>query len=247
MQLLHKNEVLHVYVVERNPLASWYLLELLQKDPQIRACDLDDVSVAAGGGNLPPIFVIDSPELSLPLSDCLRRIRADQPLARFLVLDYGEELENILHLLWLGVTGFLAYRNVSQTLISALHSIASGRMWVPRSILSEYVQRSRGISRNSYHGGETLTLRESQIIDLARQRLSNKEIASILSIRESTVKFHFSNIFSKLHVSSRHALIQHHENSGNQSRNAARSPLPMARSTTMNNISGRSRTNMKLT
>lgn len=39
-------------------------------------------------------------------------------------------------------------------------------------------------------------------------RLSNKEIAELLHIRVSTVKFHLSNILAKLHVTSRHELTE---------------------------------------
>ncbi len=52
-----------------------------------------------------------------------------------------------------------------------------------------------------------LTPRESQILELVKRRLSNKEIAGIRRVQESTVKFHLSNIFSKLRVPNRQALI----------------------------------------
>lgn len=51
-----------------------------------------------------------------------------------------------------------------------------------------------------------MTAREAQILELARQRLSNKEIAIKLNIEVSTVKFHLSNIFSKLQIASRSEL-----------------------------------------
>jgi DNA-binding NarL/FixJ family response regulator len=41
---------------------------------------------------------------------------------------------------------------------------------------------------------------------LVKCRLSNKEIGEMLNIRESTVKFHLSNIFSKLGVNRRSEL-----------------------------------------
>jgi len=44
------------------------------------------------------------------------------------------------------------------------------------------------------------------VIELVKRRLSNKEIGAILNIQESTVKFHLSNIFSKLQVNRRRQL-----------------------------------------
>jgi Bacterial regulatory proteins, luxR family len=40
-------------------------------------------------------------------------------------------------------------------------------------------------------------------MELVRRRLYNREIAELLQIRVSTIKFHLSNILSKMHVNSR--------------------------------------------
>ena len=50
---------------------------------------------------------------------------------------------------------------------------------------------------------EQLTERELQVLQLAADGLSNKEIAQKLVISEKTVKNHITNIFSKLHVNDR--------------------------------------------
>ena len=53
-----------------------------------------------------------------------------------------------------------------------------------------------------------LTARELEIVKLAAQRLSNKEIASALAITESTVKTQLSRAFAKLEISKRSELNQ---------------------------------------
>jgi DNA-binding CsgD family transcriptional regulator len=60
-------------------------------------------------------------------------------------------------------------------------------------------------ARNSIRatGIATLTVRENQILDLLRRRYSNKEIANHFGISESTVKFHVSNVLTKLNVNDR--------------------------------------------
>ena len=54
---------------------------------------------------------------------------------------------------------------------------------------------------------EGFTWRERRIIELVKRRLSNKEISAILNVSEGTIKFHLSNIFAKLGVRDRHAMI----------------------------------------
>lgn len=52
-------------------------------------------------------------------------------------------------------------------------------------------------------GGEPLTPRESEVLRLLAQGLTNKQIAVELHISEHTVKFHVSTIYGKLGASSR--------------------------------------------
>lgn len=51
-----------------------------------------------------------------------------------------------------------------------------------------------------------LTVRERQIVEEVQSGKTNKQIAKTLLITRRTVKFHLSNIFGKLHISSREAL-----------------------------------------
>jgi DNA-binding NarL/FixJ family response regulator len=50
---------------------------------------------------------------------------------------------------------------------------------------------------------EPLTAREREVLALAADGLSNREIAAALEISDHTVKFHLASIFGKLAVSSR--------------------------------------------
>jgi len=51
--------------------------------------------------------------------------------------------------------------------------------------------------------GETLTVREAEVLNIIAEGLGNKEIAARLGISEHTVKFHVASIFTKLKAGSR--------------------------------------------
>jgi DNA-binding NarL/FixJ family response regulator len=55
--------------------------------------------------------------------------------------------------------------------------------------------------------GQWLTRRETEVIRLVSRGLANKVVAEHLGLREGTVKIHLHNIYRKLRVSSRTALI----------------------------------------
>lgn len=48
-----------------------------------------------------------------------------------------------------------------------------------------------------------LSIRECEVIELLALGYRNQEIATILGIKERTVRFHVGNIFEKLEVSNR--------------------------------------------
>ncbi|MEA4925967.1 MAG: LuxR C-terminal-related transcriptional regulator [Syntrophomonadaceae bacterium] len=68
----------------------------------------------------------------------------------------------------------------------------------------EYESMALGLS----HPAETLSQREIDILSLAAQGLSRKEVAARLYISEETVKTHFKNVYQKLGVNSKMAAIR---------------------------------------
>lgn len=196
-----------ICVIEQNRLAAEFLLQLLAKDRTISPILLEDLpkqytEQSAG----PLLFLLDNWALSPPLSECLRRLRTRYPNCTFLVLDVDQPDEEIVRMLWFGIHGFLKHREVSQFLVAAVHTISEGRTWVSNEVLQAYVRTTSSAGRYRSLSPEKTTPREAQIIELVKRRLSNREIAAVLSIQESTVKFHLSNIFTKLGVTNRHDL-----------------------------------------
>ena len=55
---------------------------------------------------------------------------------------------------------------------------------------------------------ESLTTRESEVLELLAEGLSNRRVAEHLGISEHTVKFHVASIYGKLGASSRAELIR---------------------------------------
>ena len=91
-----------------------------------------------------------------------------------------------------------------------MQSIATGGYWIPRALLSRFVEeilaKERG-RRQALKGATKVTRREQEILDGLLINLSNKEIAGKLNISERTVKFHVSNLLAKYRVQRRADLI----------------------------------------
>jgi DNA-binding NarL/FixJ family response regulator len=112
-------------------------------------------------------------------------------------------------LLRLGVKGLIRYKDVEAQLVPAVQAIADGGFWVPRDLMSRYLELGQTIqtAQVPVTASKSLSRREREVLDYLLKNFSNKEIANALNISESTVKFHVSNVISRFGVRRRADLI----------------------------------------
>ena len=198
---------LQVCSIAQNCLAQAYLEQLLGADPRICLLNLKQYSQLSPTRRRNTIFVIDQCGLEIPFCECLRQLRDHSSDARFLVLDDKKSKEEIVRILIMGAHGYVSHTDAASTLIRAIICVAANQLWVPQYVLPELLRDVSSVLRKD-QARQATTPREDEILELVRIRLSNREIADLLQIRVSTVKFHLSNILSKLHANSRRELAE---------------------------------------
>jgi DNA-binding NarL/FixJ family response regulator len=157
------------------------------------------------------VYVLEDPGRQAGTEALAENIVSTHAGAKVLII--GEKLleASMFPLLRLGARGMLTYSEVSTQLTRALHTINSGGYWVPRSLLSRFVEETLSQSRKtrpiSSASIRSLSRREKEVLELLLQNLSNKEIAKELHISARTAKFHVSNLLSKHGVRRRADLI----------------------------------------
>jgi DNA-binding NarL/FixJ family response regulator len=121
----------------------------------------------------------------------------DHPLRdrmRVLVLTtYGGQ-SSMRRALSLGADGYLLKDSTAQQLATALRAVAGGL-----TTLSP----AAGARREPAPARRRLTARESEVLHLLGEGLSNRDIARRLGLTERTVKIHVSAVLGKLGVQSR--------------------------------------------
>ena len=159
------------------------------------------------------VYVVDA-QTSQPLIHALiENILARNPKARVLVLAAKHTDSATFDFLRLGVKGLLTYGQAEDQWPHALPLVAAGGYWVPRAVLSRFVESILGNRKTAAAKGKlsgTLSRREQEVLESLMLNLSNKEIASKLNISERTVKFHVSNLLAKHGVRRRADLIVMH-------------------------------------
>lgn len=191
-----------VCVVAQNCLVEAYLCQLLRKQRLIRALTLKQFTLVSPLQRRRTVFVVDQCGLEVPLAECLRHLRARCADGRFLILDHQKSNEGIVHLLSMGAHGYVSHAETSRVLVRAIFLVAANQFWAPPEAFQEFLREAASLLRKD-RPRQSTTPRENEILELVRMRLSNREIADVLQIRVSTVKFHLSNIFSKTQMKSR--------------------------------------------
>jgi len=155
------------------------------------------------------VYVLDSFSTGAMTEAVVAAIRTRHPAARIVVLlDQISEATGV-PLLQLGIKGLVALRAAQDDLPRAIVAVSSGGLWMPRRLISSFLDRVLG-SANEARTPPTskrLSLRERQVLDCVLKSQSNKEIGTSLNISESTVKFHLARLFEKFGVRRRSDLI----------------------------------------
>lgn len=209
---------IEVCIISQNHLVNLYLCKRLCDDPLIRCVPFQDLMEGAPGAGESIIFIFDASDMTVPLSRCMQTLENRFPDGRYLFVLKRASLDQVSGFLELGIDGLMDYEDVENHLDSAVKEIARGNIWRSPSLHQSVRNASKQLARRNNGDRSALTCREFDIVQLARQKLTNKEIACLVGIEESTVKFHLSNIFSKLNVSTRDELMEPSRRDGALSR-----------------------------
>jgi DNA-binding NarL/FixJ family response regulator len=183
-----------ILVASHDPLAQRALAELVGSLPDTRVLREPDPDAALAGNPLPVDAIVWEAEWT---SVDLRRLLDVHRLgARVVAL--AANTEQARRVRAAGATAVLPRGVDAPALEAALAAVLEGLT------VSDPTLEAPSIDRLDLdRGGENLTPRELEVLSLIAEGLSNKAIASRLTIRESTVKDHVNSMLEKLGAQSR--------------------------------------------
>ncbi len=152
-------------------------------------------------------------ELNLPHKDGIELaqfIHREKLPVRILVLSSYNEDRIVKAALKAGVDGYILKNKHIDELFIATRELLAGRSYLGEGVgINEAASgRRRVLYQDKFVKKHRLTRRETEILNLITQALSNKEIAKQLFISDQTVSVHRKNIMRKLGVSSTAGLIK---------------------------------------
>ena len=189
--------VIRILTVDDHPLLREGIAALLKTEP-----DMELVAEASDGEEAikqfrqhrPDITLMDIQMPNMNGTEAINRIRNEFPNARIIVLSTYSGDVQVLRAIKAGARGYIVKAHVHRELLEAIRSVHAGHKRIPSEIAAELAEHA---------ADDALSSREIEVLRLIAAGNGNKHIADKLSIEETTVKSHISNILSKLGANDR--------------------------------------------
>ena len=157
-----------------------------------------EAAVAARAATGPDVVLMD---LSMPVVDgveATRRMVAEDPEVRVVVLTSFSDRERVADALEAGAVGYQLKDCEPAELLAAVRAAAAGHVPIdPR------VARVLLPGASSPRPQDQLSPREVEVLRLVARGLANKQVARALGITERTVKAHLGRVFRQIGVADR--------------------------------------------
>ncbi len=197
-------EKIKILIVEDHPMMRTALRVILEDES-----DLEPIGETKDGRHAvqlaaeldPDVILMD---LMLPGIDgieAIGRICNNNPESKILALTSLSTDEKVMGAVQAGALGYITKESSDETLIDAIHTVATGQPYLPPEIALKVlkgVRRMKHVPTIDEELRPNLTPRQEEILALMGEGRTDAEIAKLLFLKEGTVRFHIHSILQRL-------------------------------------------------
>ena len=166
-------------------------------------------TVALVESKQPEVLVLD---LSMPDMDGIevtKKVKSLYPNIHILILTIHEDEALLRAALKAGASGYILKRAAEAELVSAIHKILNGELYVDPSMVRVLLNDDVPPPASQTKPIEELTPRETEVLKLIAQGYTNRQIGEELHISIRTAESHRANLSGKLGLQSRVELVRY--------------------------------------
>ena len=195
---------IRVLIVDDHPMVRLGLRSMLDGEPGIEIVgEAGNGAIALAGieTTQPNVVITDLRMPELDGVGLTRQLAKLWPSIHVVVVTTYETDADIIRAVEAGASGYLLKDAPSADLLNAVRSAARGETVLSPSVATRLMAHLRAPA------AESLTTRETEVLSLVANGLTNADIGRQLFIGESTVKTHLLRTFAKLGVDDRTAAV----------------------------------------
>ena len=127
-----------------------------------------------------------------------------------IILSSSEQAQDIKRAIDLGASGFISKSSGSAQIVQAIEAVTAGQMYLSAAALDllEVAPVNTETEIAQSPEADQLSGRQIDALKLIEQGFTNKQIASILELSESTVKYHIKALFRSLDANTRTGCVR---------------------------------------
>jgi two-component system, NarL family, response regulator LiaR len=197
-----KNNAIRVFIVDDHKVVRKGLKAFLMAYDDlllVGEAESGEEAIAQCEQQKPDVVLMDLVMPGMGGMAATRALSQSCPETRVIALTSFEEEDFVEEALKAGATSYLLKNVDADELAHAIRAAYRGRAVLAPEATQALIRATRRVPEPHYN----LTDRERDVLALLVEGLTNPEIALRLAIKNSTVKFHLGNLFSKLGVTTR--------------------------------------------
>ncbi|MDN5797871.1 MAG: response regulator transcription factor [Intrasporangium sp.] len=167
----------------------------------VGACGDGEAALSFVGAHQVDVVLMDLRMPGMGGVEAIRALTERAPGVRVLVVTTFDTDADVLPAIEAGATGYLLKDSTADTLLAGIRSAHAGRATLSPTVADRLVTSVRAPSAG------TLSPREREVLILAADGATNKDIAGRLFVSETTVKTHLLHVFDKLGVRDRASAV----------------------------------------
>jgi DNA-binding NarL/FixJ family response regulator len=191
-----------IIVADDHPLFRDAVIHLLERSfSQVQITQVESfggLTEALSHDKLPSLVLLDLKLSDTQGMDGLLFLKKQFPSLPVLIISAYDDNSVVRMAMQYGASGFVPKSLEMDRMAEVIHAVLDGDMWFPE--VSEGVGEAR---ESPGSGFEELTPAQLKVLALLRDGRPSKEMASVMSVTEATIKAHLTEIFRKLRVKNR--------------------------------------------